>query len=217
MDHMDSRNPLWISRRRTRLSSWICRGWGSPPGDARCSRRPSIRLERRARICPRPALWLRLWSSLCAWPAWLRLPALWRRLLWRRLLCRRVLIPVLRGRLLLPPPSVLRWRLLLPTSSWLLVVPATIRRYAPLVLRSGIRLFLRVCRPRLRIWLYVWRLRRLVGRAPSGVRWNGGWRGGHGRMTPLVGAGHVNGGPRGFAVAHGGAHFGGHMHGHFMH
>ncbi len=50
-----------------------------------------------------------------------------------------------------------------------------------------------------------------------GYAWNDGWRGGHGRMTPLVGAGHVNGGPRGFAVAHGGAHFGGHMHGHFMH
>lgn len=50
-----------------------------------------------------------------------------------------------------------------------------------------------------------------------GYAWNGGWHGGHGHMTPLIGAGHINGAPRGFTVAHGGAHFGGHMHGHFMH
>jgi hypothetical protein len=48
--------------------------------------------------------------------------------------------------------------------------------------------------------------------------WNGGWRGGHGGQTaPLIGAGHIDGGPRSLPVAHGGAHFGGRMHGRFMH
>ena len=50
-----------------------------------------------------------------------------------------------------------------------------------------------------------------------GYAWNGGRHGGRGHTTPLIGAGHINASPRSFAVAHGGAHFGGHMHGHFMH
>lgn len=54
------------------------------------------------------------------------------------------------------------------------------------------------------------------GRHPV-YSWNGGWHGGRGHTTPLVGAGHINGAPHGFAVAHGGPRFSGHMHGHFMH
>ena len=49
-----------------------------------------------------------------------------------------------------------------------------------------------------------------------GYAWTG-WHGGRGHAMPLVGAAHINGSPRGFVVAHGGAHLGGHMHGLFMH
>jgi hypothetical protein len=48
--------------------------------------------------------------------------------------------------------------------------------------------------------------------------WDGGGHHGHGAPTaPLIGAAHINGSPRGFAIAHGEAHFGGHVHGRFMH
>ena len=139
--------------------------------------------------------WLRLWSSLCLWPAWLRLSALW-----RRLLCRRILISVLRGRLLSPPPSILRRRLLLRTSSWLLVVPPLRSvRYALLVLRSSVRVF---CA----IYGYSYEPSYGYAYGVHGGAWRGGhrgyawtgWHGGRGHAMPLVGAAHINGSPQRF-------------------